>query len=186
MLKSERRKVLFLAAHPYLQRSRANHAVVEAVGGLEGVKIHRLYDLYPYFHIETEQEQRNLLAYDALVVQHPLYWYSVPALLKLWLDEVFESGWAYGPGGEALRGKDFQLSVTVGGPADAFHEEGFHNFPIETLLAPWRQTVSVCGMRWQEPLILHSSASTTDAELARHGARVRERVAGYLRDGEWR
>ena len=46
-----------------------------------------------------------LLAQARLLVWlHPVHWYSMPPLLKLWLDEVFAFGWAYGPGGRALRG----------------------------------------------------------------------------------
>ena len=51
-----------------------------------------------------------------IVLMHPIQWYSMPALLKLWLDEVLTYGWAYGPGGSALKGKDLWLVATTGGP----------------------------------------------------------------------
>lgn len=176
MLKSESRQVLFVVAHPYLQRSKANRAVVDAVSSLEGVKVHRLYDLYPYFQVDVDQEKQLLTTSDAIIIQHPLYWYSMPALLKLWLDEVFESGWAYGPGGEKLKGKDFMLSLTAGGGADSYSE---------MLLAPWSQTARLCQMRWQEPAVLKGSIDSDEGTLQAHAARVRERVAGYLRHGKW-
>ena len=47
---------------------------------------------------------------------HPIQWYSMPALKKLWLDDVLTYGWAYGPGGTALQGKDIWLVATTGGP----------------------------------------------------------------------
>ena len=42
----------------------------------------------------------------------------MPPLQKLWLDEVLRYGWAYGPEGTALRGKDVWLVASTGGPAD--------------------------------------------------------------------
>lgn len=185
MLKSESRQVLFVVAHPYLQRSKANRAVVDAVSTLDGVKVHRLYDLYPYFQVDVDQEKQLLAKSDAIVIQHPLYWYSMPALLKLWLDEVFESGWAYGPGGEKLKDKDFLLSITAGGGADSYSETGHNRFPLETLLAPWNQTARLCQMRWQTPSVLHGSIGSSDNALDAHAEQVRERIAGFLRRGRW-
>ena len=40
-----------------------------------------------------------------IVLQHPLYWYSVPGLLKHWFDKVLARGFAYGAGGRELVGK---------------------------------------------------------------------------------
>ncbi len=40
-------------------------------------------------------EQTRLLSADLLVVQFPLWWYGMPAILKGWFDRVFESGFAY-------------------------------------------------------------------------------------------
>ncbi|MGG3885590.1 NAD(P)H-dependent oxidoreductase [Brevibacillus panacihumi] len=43
---------------------------------------------------------------ERTVLQFPFYWYSAPPLLKNWFDEAWTYGWAYGPGGVALRGKE--------------------------------------------------------------------------------
>lgn len=40
--------------------------------------------------------------YDAVVFQHPMYWYSVPPLLKQWFDTTLAEGWAYGSGASAI------------------------------------------------------------------------------------
>jgi len=40
-------------------------------------------------------EQNRINRADALILVHPVYWWSFPALLKGWIDRVFTNGWAY-------------------------------------------------------------------------------------------
>ncbi|MBL6458560.1 NAD(P)H-dependent oxidoreductase [Belnapia sp. T6] len=46
-------------------------------------------------------EQRRIDRADLLVLVYPVYWWSMPGLLKGWIDRVFTGGWAYAelPGG---------------------------------------------------------------------------------------
>ena len=69
-------------------------------GRLRGVTFHDLYELYPDFDVQVEQEQELLISHDMIILQHPFYWYSCPPLLKQWIDLVLEHGWAYGKEGE--------------------------------------------------------------------------------------
>jgi len=174
---------LFIVAHPFLERSRANRAVCEAVEGVPGLTVRKLYDLYPYFHINVEEEQRLIESHDLLVIQHPFYWYNMPALLKQWLDEVWLSGWAYGPGGDKLKDKRFLLSLTVGGNQEAYRPEGIHRFGIDTLLAPWIQTVHLCKMKWHEPKIIHGSIRASAEDLRGHAVAVRSSLESFAQTG---
>ena len=176
-------RILFLVAHPHLEKSRANRAVVDAVSGLEGVTLHKIYDRYPYFHIDVEREQQLLLEHDIFVMQHPFYWYSMPALLKLWLDEVLESGFAYGPGGDKLSGKKFLLSLTIGGPQSSYCAESYNKCSVEALLGPWKQTVDLCQMEWLEPLVVYGSIAADADHLRGHGRRVRETLETLFERG---
>ncbi len=40
-------------------------------------------------------EQARIDRADALVLVYPVYWWSMPGLLKGWVDRVFSNGWAY-------------------------------------------------------------------------------------------
>lgn len=40
-------------------------------------------------------EQARIDRADALVLVYPVYWWSMPALLKGWIDRVFSNGWAF-------------------------------------------------------------------------------------------
>jgi len=159
-----------------MQRSRANRRIVESIQGLPGITFHPLYDRYPEFNIDVKREQELLLAHDAVFLQHPFYWYSVPPLVKLWFDSVLEYDWAYGPNGRALAGKDFLLSITAGGPLDSYGSEGYNRFPIEAFFPPLEQTARLCGMKWHIPIVLHHSSKIPEDLLLAHAESVRDRV----------
>jgi glutathione-regulated potassium-efflux system ancillary protein KefF len=167
--------VALIYAHPYAERSLANRELLSAIDDLAFVDHRSLYDLYPDFDIDIDEEQRRLAAVDTIVLQHPVYWYSMPALLKLWIDEVFAIGWAYGTGGDALRGKRMLWVVTTGGDVDSYTPDGPHGHPIDLFLAPIRQTALFCGMEWLEPIVVHD-AHSDQAAVAATGLRYRQRL----------
>ena len=170
--------IALIHAHPYAEQSLANRELLAAIDDLAFVTRRSLYDLYPDFDIDVDAEQRALAAADLIVLQHPVYWYSAPALLKLWIDDVFALGWAYGEGGIALAGKSLQWVVTTGGDFRAYSPAGPHGHPFEVFIAPMRQTARFCGMHWLEPLIVHD-AHADRAHVVEAGQRYRERLLGF-------
>ncbi len=147
------RKVLILFAHPALQRSRVNSRLIRAVSDLPGVTVNDLYERYPDFLIDVPREQDLLVEHDILVFQHPMYWYSSPALLKEWQDLVLEYGFAYGSGGTALEGKVAFSAISTGGSRSAYQRDGLNHFRIRELLTPFEQTCRLCGMRYLPPFV---------------------------------
>ena len=170
--------VALIYAHPYAERSLANRELLSAIDDLPFIDRHYLYDLYPDFDIDIETEQAKLEAVDLIVVQHPVYWYSTPALMKLWIDEVFALGWAYGDGGTALAGKQMQWVVTTGADFKAYTPDGPHGHPFDVFVAPMRQTARFCGMQWLEPIVVHDSHSD-QAQVAAAGQRYRQRLIDF-------
>lgn len=92
--------------------------------------------------VDIASEQQKLLAADALILQFPLWWFSMPAILKGWVERVFAFGLAYGYKDEGnryrygeggLKGKRAILSVAVGGPEKDYSPRGI-NGPLEQLL----------------------------------------------------
>ncbi len=91
--------------------------------------------------------QGDLLWADALILAFPLWWFSMPAILKGWIDRVYSFGFAYGVGehsetrwgdryGEGtLAGKRAMLIVTAGGWPSHYGPRGI-NGPIDDLLFP--------------------------------------------------
>lgn len=166
-------RILVVQAHPYPDRSRANRALGRAIEGLAGVDVRSLYDLYPDFSIDVEAEQQALAAASAVVWQHPMYWYTAPALLKLWFEKVLSAGWAYGPGGVALRGKRCLWVVTTGGDEFDYTPSGVHQHVFDMFTSVVRQTARFCGMVWLDPLVVHGAPRLDEAELEVFGARYR-------------
>jgi glutathione-regulated potassium-efflux system ancillary protein KefG len=176
------RRVLILFAHPVLERSRVNRRLVDAVRGLDGVTIADLYEEYPTLAIDAAREQRRCDAHDAIVFHHPFYWYAAPAILKEWQDLVLQHGWAYGAGGDALRGKLTFNAITTGGAAGAYRHEGANRFTIRELLAPWDQTAYLCGMRFIAPFAVHSALRVAGADDVAPHARGYRRLIEAVRD----
>ena len=170
--------VALIYAHPAAERSLANRELLTAIEDLAFVARRPLYDLYPDFDIDAESEREHLEAVDLIVIQHPVYWYSMPALLKQWLDEVFAMGWAYGAGGTALAGKHLQWVVTTGADFRAYAPDGPHGHPFEVFSASMRQTALFCGMHWDEPIVVHD-AHADQAQVRSAGERYRQRLIDF-------
>ena len=113
-------KILVNLFHPHLDSSRVNRAWARRLAAQPDITVRDIHALYPDGRIDVVAEQKALLAHDRLVFQHPFYWYSVPPLMKQWLDDVLVYGWAYGPGGDALAGKEWVSAISTGGPADSY------------------------------------------------------------------
>jgi len=161
------RRVLVLFAHPVLERSRVNRRLIDAIAGIEHVRVHDLYEEYPTLAIDVKREQALLLEHDVIVFQHPFFWYSAPAIMKEWQDLVLEHGWAYGEGGTKLKGKITLNAITTGGPESAYKRSGYNRFSIRELLSPFDQTAHLCGMRFIAPFAIHAALRmTTDADVA--------------------
>jgi putative NADPH-quinone reductase len=84
--------ILVIFAHPNIRHSRANRALLEAAGSIPRVTVRDIYHLYPHGYIDVAAEQQALEKADVIVLQHPFYWYSVPALMKEWIDRTLTSG----------------------------------------------------------------------------------------------
>lgn len=158
--------ILVIYAHPYPQHSRAGKALLNAVRDLPDLEIRSLYDLYPDFDIDVAAEQAVLSRADLVVWLHPVYWYSVPSMLKHWFDVVLLRGWAYGNDGTALRGKRCLWVVSAGGGEQSYSADGMHEQPFEKFVMPVEQTARFCGMKWQMPIVLHGAHAISDAALA--------------------
>jgi glutathione-regulated potassium-efflux system ancillary protein KefF len=173
------RDIYLVAAHPNWRESRVNARFYACARQLERVDWIDLYGEYPDYSIDVRREQARLSQAKLLVLLHPIYWYAMPALLKLWIDEVLTYGWAYGTGGDALRGKDFWLVASTGGAADSYRGDGYNNFDFEQFLPPYIQTARLCGMRFLPPMIIHGAHQISSEEFDRYAERFDQKMRNY-------
>jgi NAD(P)H dehydrogenase (quinone) len=125
---------------------------------------------------------------DALILQFPLWWFSMPAILKGWVDRVFAYGFGYGVGehsdakwgdryGEgALAGKRAMLIVTTGGWEEHYSARGV-NGPIDDVLFPINHGILYYpGYDVLPPFVVHSADRLKEAEFEPVAERLRERM----------
>ena len=149
-------KTLVISGHPNLAESYTNTVIIDSLQAeLDDVSVRRLDTLYPDYNIDVEAEQAALIEADVIVLQFPFYWYSVPALMKKWIDDVMSFNFAYGPEGDKLKGKDFFLSFTIGGPAESYDPLGYNHFTVEQLVFPLQQTAYLAGVNYHKPVYSH-------------------------------
>lgn len=100
---------------------------------------------------------------DALVLQFPMWWFSVPAILKGWIDRVFTAGFGYGPAVPppysegALAGRRALVSATMGARASSFSDRGIHGQLTDVLHPLQHGLFWFSGITPLEPFAVYDS-----------------------------
>ena len=135
------------------------------------------------FAPEIQAEQEKLFRCDALILQFPLWWFGLPAMLKGWVDRVFAAGGRIYGGGKwydrgVFAGKRAMCSVTIGGGAPMYSERGL-NGPIDAILFPINHgMLYFTGFTVLEPFLVHGPARLSEAARAAELERYRAHVLG--------
>jgi NAD(P)H dehydrogenase (quinone) len=113
------------------------------------------------FNRDIREEQEKVLWADFIILQFPVWWFSVPAILKGWFDRVLATGFAWDFGRMydkgLLAGKKAMSVVTTGGPADFYLPEGPHGQTIEQVLFNVNHgTLFFCGFEVIPPFTAYS------------------------------
>ncbi|POR51403.1 NAD(P)H-dependent oxidoreductase [Bosea psychrotolerans] len=137
---------------------------------------------------DVKAEQEKLLWADMLILQFPLWWFAMPAILKGWVDRVYAYGFAYGVGehsetrwgdryGEGtLAGKRAMLLVTAGGWEEHYSDRGI-NGPIDDLLFPINHGILYYpGYDVLPPFVAYRVDRLDEAGFAAVAERLRERM----------
>ena len=116
---------------------------------------------------DIEIEQKKLVAADGVILQFPLWWFSMPAILKGWIDRVFAYGLAYGIGYEGGRygtrygegsfvGKRALICITAGGQASHFSDRGVNGaIDRDQRIRPITQLVAQKDIRGHQARVVH-------------------------------
>ena len=119
-------------------------------------------------HIEAEMEK--LFRCDALVLQFPLWWFGMPAILKGWVDRVFAMGRVYGGGrwytNGVFKGKRAICSVTIGGPESMYQPDGLNGDIHQILFSIHHGMLYFAGFTVLPPFLTHQPARITAEERA--------------------
>lgn len=136
---------------------------------------------------DIRAEQEKLLWSDTLVVQFPLWWFGMPAILKGWFDRLFVQGFAqgvldadtgrarrYGDGG--LVGRRAMVITTVGANAATTGPRGIHGDLDETLFPLTHGTFWYSGMSVVAPFVVNGAVALADDDYADVATRLTERL----------
>lgn len=137
---------------------------------------------------DVKAEIGKLLWAGVLILQFPLWWFAMPAILKGWVDRVFACGFAYGVGehnarrwgdryGEGtLAGKRAMLIVTAGGWAEHYSPRGV-NGPIDDLLFPINHGILYYpGYDVLPPFVVYRADRVGEGDFEPIAERLRERM----------
>jgi NAD(P)H dehydrogenase (quinone) len=139
---------------------------------------------------DIQAEQDKLDRADLLVLQFPLWWFGVPAILKGWIDRVFVRGYAYGlpdpdrPGRSlrygtgGLAGKRALAVVSIGGHEEGYRSRGIDGSLVEVLFPLLHGTFFYTGMRPLPPVAVYGAGHLTDEGYRTAALELRARLAG--------
>lgn len=137
---------------------------------------------------DIAREQDKLKWADAVILQFPLWWFSMPAIMKGWVERVYAYGFAYGVGehsdtrwgnryGEgSLAGKRAMVIVTAGGWESHYSPRGI-NGPIDDVLFPIQHGMLYYpGFDVLPPFVIYRTGKMNDARFEETRAALGKRL----------
>jgi len=120
------------------------------------------------FSPDLQREMDRLSSCDVLVLQFPIWWLGMPAIMKGWIDRVFAIGRTYGGGRwfdrGIMRGKKAMRAVTIGGTKEAYSNDGIYGPALDVLRPINHGILAFCGFEVVEPFIAFAPGRKSDAE----------------------
>lgn len=133
---------------------------------------------------EITAEQEKLKWADAIIMQFPLWWYSMPAILKGWVDRVYARRFAYGVGPKGyerfgqgnLKGKRAMLAITAGPEQEHYAPRGVHGFMDDLLFPITHGILYYPGMDVLPSFVLYKAAALPPDGFETAAAKYRARL----------
>lgn len=140
---------------------------------------------------DVEAEQAKLLAADLVVLQFPLWWYGPPAILKGWIDRVFQAGFGYDIvdtvtgrarkyGDGLLAGKRALTVVTAGDRPASLQPRGISGSITDVLWPLLHGTYWYTGMLPLRPQLITGTGDFGVDEVVAQEQQLVDRLAGVM------
>lgn len=161
-------KTLVVVSHPYPDQSNAVKALQQIAENTPDVSVRNLESLYGTdlngFDVAAEQKAHE--AADRVVYLFPIHWFNLTPMLKAYLNQVWSYGWAFGPGGNALKNKEMLVVVTAGASQHTYSAEGLIRSTMDEVLTPMKASAYYVGMKYASPLAFHDAMGPTSDTIA--------------------
>ncbi|MGH9637336.1 MAG: NAD(P)H-dependent oxidoreductase [Candidatus Angelobacter sp.] len=127
---------------------------------------------------------------EVLLIVSPIWWFSVPAILKGWFDRVLAMGVTWDSGkiyeNGLMRGKQAMLAVAAGHPADYYKGNGRHRITATQMLHPINHgTLAFCGFNVQEPFIARNVMGASQAGLEQALKDYEFKIKNFIASPQW-
>jgi NAD(P)H dehydrogenase (quinone) len=135
-------------------------------------------------------EIQKVQAAELILFVTPIWWFSVPAILKGWFDRVLAMGVTWDGGkiyeNGLLRGKQAMILAAAGGPAGYYSPDGKHKATAVQILHPINHgTLAFCGLNVHEPYVSLNVLGQDDAGRAKALKDLRFRLENMLASPQW-
>lgn len=173
-------KTLVIVSHPYPEQSHVVKALQLTIEQLPNVVVRNLESLYGNdlkgFDIAAEQAASD--AADRIVFLFPIHWFNLTPMLKAYLNEVWTYGWAFGPEGTALQGKEMLVVATAGAAEHTYSQSGLIRSTMDDVLTPLKASALYVGMEYSRPLAFFSAMGASEQAVASFQQALVERLQG--------
>lgn len=160
-------KILVITSHPYPDQSNVILKLQASTESKTGITVRNLESIYGNnvsgFDIAAEQKAAENA--HRIVFLFPIHWFNLTPMLKAYMNEVWTYGWAFGPNGDALKGKELQVVVTAGATAHTYSHDGLIQSTIEEVLTPLKASALYVGLKYLPPLAFYSAKEPSDESL---------------------
>ncbi|WP_427024745.1 NAD(P)H-dependent oxidoreductase [Aureimonas ureilytica] len=128
---------------------------------------------------DVVEEQRRVDKADVLVLAFPVYWWSMPAVMKGWIDRVFIQGWAFdddpGKGTTRRLGRlKGQVVAIAGADRGTYERRGYLDAMNAQIV---RGIFAYCGIQPVGLELLHPMDQTGADEGLQQAADIGRRLA---------
>ena len=160
--------ILVVTGHTHENNSVGNKEIIKLLKTkYSNAKFDNLTKLYPNYKIDIEKEREKLLWADIIIIQSPLFWYSMTSLIMKWLEDVFEHGWAYGSKGHALDEKKVIIGITAGSSIEDYTKGGKMGITVDEIMKPIKLIFKFCRMNYLGDVFtggMFNTGNSTDEE----------------------
>lgn len=135
-------------------------------------------------------EIEKIRAAEVVLFVTPVWWFSVPAILKGWFDRVLAMGVAWDSGkiyeNGLLRGKQAMLIAAAGGPPQYYQENGRHKATADQILHHVNHgTLAFCGFNVHEPFVALGVLGLDQAGREKVLSQLQFRLEHLLKSPQW-
>lgn len=175
-------KTLVVVSHPYPDQSNVIKSLQQTAEKMPGITVRNLETLYGHdlggFDLAAEQQAHAEA--DRIVYMFPIHWFNLTPMLKAYLNHVWSYGWAFGPGGTALKDKEMLAVVSAGATEHTYSAEGLIQSSMDEVLTPMKASALYVGMQYLPPLAFYGAMGVGEGTLDAFGSSFVERLNAPL------